>query len=93
MKKTALGMDPPHMLPKTASKSEVPLKSYFWHKQVWQTYIYIYIYIPRQLEPPGYVQTKLAPLRFASFFSAANAKNRMQFRQTVDELCQKQKKT
>ena len=26
----------------------------------------IYIYIPRQLEPPGYVQTKLAPLRFAS---------------------------
>ena len=42
MKKTALGMGPLHMLPKTASKSEVPLKSYFPDKQVWQTYIYIY---------------------------------------------------
>ena len=46
MKKTALGMGPLHMLPKTASKSEVPLKSYFPDKQVWRTYIYIYIYPP-----------------------------------------------
>ena len=68
-KKTALGMGTLHMLPKTASKSEVPLKSYF-SEQVWTNIhiyiyiyiyiyaIYIYIYIPRQFKPPRYVQTK-----------------------------------